>query len=288
MWSQLISGGLGNQLFMVAAAAHFISEMDTKAEIFVARTRANGRAHSIDSLNLSELLGPISESMELKDFGLSDQFQLRFGRNRRLNRIEETGYVANPTGIPTGQKRVVFGYFQSSEYMRSARRSGATFNLIPQNPSLDFNRVYNEFNSSELTWIHLRRGDYARHRSTIGLLGEQYFVNAVERAIGEGSTRFVITSDERRASDRLVKHLPGGVDYVIVDDLGNFPSVDILCLASLSGSVICSNSSFGWWAAMGGRESKFVIAPEPWYLGLPQPSRLFLPSEAVRLSADFI
>lgn len=288
MWSQLISGGLGNQLFMVTAASHYVSISGSRGEVLVARTRANGNFHSIQSIDLSAMLGPIASQIDLRDVTLSDRVQMRFVPTRRLYRVKQTGYVSDSTELAKRRERVVFAYFQSSEYMHSVRRFGATFELLPKSPSSDFIRAYDYFNSSDLSWVHFRRGDYERHRSTIGLLSDKYFGTAVERAIQEGRTNFIVSSDDREACEQLVKVLPGGIEYVIVEELGDFSSVEILSLASMSGSVICSNSSFGWWAAMGGRESKFVIAPKPWFAGLPQPLRLFSPSEAVRVPATFV
>ena len=284
MWVQLISGGLGNQLFMLTAAAHFTSHLSLKGQLIVAETKSNQRVHSLDSIDLHAFLGPTTSSLSFRPLRLTDRIRFRFDKVRPLCRVEEMGYVA---GLPCDQQKVVFGYFQSFEYMREVRKLGATFEILPRYPSPSFEQNYEKFNRPDLSWIHIRRGDYNRHQSTIGVLGREYFVTAVEQAIEEGRRNFIVASDDKAACEPILRSLPRAAEYTFVDRLGVFSDVETLSLASKGGAVVCSNSSFSWWASMGGREDKLIFAPEPWFVGLPEPLRLFSPSAATRLQADF-
>jgi hypothetical protein len=60
-------------------------------------------------------------------------------------------------------------------------------------------------------------------------------------------------------------------------DTGDLPAAEVLLAMAHGAGFVIANSSFSWWAAtLSG--SRSVVAPYPWFKGIPEPSEMVNPN----------
>lgn len=113
------------------------------------------------------------------------------------------------------------------------------------------------------TTIHLRRGDYRKGSSTFGLLDFQFYKKTIE--LIESEQPLLVLTDETEEASKLAKFL-GLRDAIILgsDTLTRF---ETLFLMENAATAVLANSTFSWWGAMLGNQEKKIFAPDPWYRG---------------------
>lgn len=130
--------------------------------------------------------------------------------------------------------------------------------------------------------VHVRRGDYAKpaYRDVLPIVPAAWYEQAGEIMRARlGDVRFlVVTDDPGWARDCL--RLPGPTDLAS----GEHPSSPIEDLAVLSACAhhVIPNSTFGWWGARLSAGEGHVIAPTCWSLN-DEPDPDLLPSPWIRL-----
>lgn len=127
--------------------------------------------------------------------------------------------------------------------------------------------------------LHYRLGDYVSnpHAAVVhGVSSPEYFADLIhEQAQSTGLKDWVVVSDDPETAMNLLQStdLPVGTSLRVADSDGEWD--DLLTLASARVCAI-SNSSFSWWAAfIGGACRKTqVVAPRPWFVepSLPEPA----------------
>jgi hypothetical protein len=249
-----LSGGLGNQLFVYAAAWE--------------QSRRLGCPLYLDCSGYDE---GNRRTLELEGLGLPGVF-FREGssigkpaRHPRLARLlhrgrgddgvfmeQGPGYDPRVQNVRIGQ--TLYGYFQARAYFRSSEPELAA--LLPAPPQ-----------SSASIAVHVRRGDYLipAHASH-GVTTRAYFERAIPlmyEAYGELPLR-VFTDSPERVRDEF-----DGLPYAfeIAHDAPGLSPWDTVVLMARSRAIVMSNSSFSWWAAWLMRQrdpAVRVIAPRPW------------------------
>lgn len=107
--------------------------------------------------------------------------------------------------------------------------------------------------------VHVRRGDYVSDptlAAKFGVPSLEYYVGGIRR-IGELPVK-VVSDDVRWVRDELLPATRG--DIRIVSGTDHFEDFAVLVGAR---SLVLSNSTYSWWAAMGG-DHDAVVAPSPW------------------------
>ena len=133
--------------------------------------------------------------------------------------------------------------------------------------------------------LHVRRGDYLKpaFRGLMPVLTADWYERAArELCARHGDLRFLVVSDEPGwARERL--RLPGPTTVASLD---HPPSAqeDLALLAACRHQVI-SNSTFGWWGARLGARGGSVAAPTRWLVGQP-PDPHLLPGSWIRVENE--
>lgn len=268
-----LQGGLGNQLFIYAAA--YAQSKRLGCELFVDVSKYSKR----DPLDRNK---ETSRNPELLSLGLPgtviDRDSPWWGNSPRrpsLLRVPGTnsrklevfcesrpGYDPAINSIVPGT--TLYGYFQTYKNFQEIQTEIQNlFSHITIAPAESF--AISELTSSNVIHAHVRRGDYidpkiAAHH---GIASVDYFARSQQlmfRLLGN-STMNVFTD----SPDLVVNEFQPLNSYSLFDDSGLSTFGAIRALAAGS-ALIMSNSSFSWWAAwlMSIDSSKPVIAPRPW------------------------
>jgi hypothetical protein len=259
-------GGLGNQLFQIAAAfAH-------------AKRR-----------------GAVLQVSEDVDFGR--------GRPRYFTSFlhQCRQYIHPAPQVPTvhephfhyapipAEAQSIFGYYQSSRYFADV--SGDVKALFDPHPSIksDVASKYASYLTSEAKTktviMHIRRGDYMipSKKDFHGILTPLYYraAMALHREHLGSEAQFLIFSDDNAYC--LATY--GADKGVICIDEPN--ECFALHFMSQFRYYILSNSSFSWWATYLGEEAITAVAPDRWFgpLGPPDIQDIYEPNW-VRLKAE--
>lgn len=279
-----LTGGLGNQLFIYAAALE--------------QSRRLGCKLYVDA---SHYLVPDRRLYELGAFEVSGELIVEESpwagllpntknsvRHRLKNFLSSVGRQFPPVyqekdidysnDIETVQcGSTLSGYFQSWRYFDGVASEIRNMMLdAPLSPS--GKRLENRLQEAHHTVLHVRRGDYLSSGAVNfhGLTGKTYFERGLD-LLESMSSKFspvIFTDDEDLISREI--GLPLGIEVISCDGANPF---DVLRAMSCCESMIMSNSSFSWWAAwLRERPGRAVVAPRPWFADGRAASDLLLPN----------
>lgn len=236
-----LTGGLGNQLFGIAACLGLSERIGLDpAYTLVNFDSKNPRKFEIEKI--------------VKSFGLKlmDDFEFIF-QETRMYEFDESSLDISPGTL-------LRGYFQNLGYFSNIDKSLKLSVLNSSEQQVITGSV-------EKIAIHMRRGDYLLplHSKFHGVATNQYFVSAVRtlRNIW-GPVPVDIFSDTPEEGLRLANQI-SDASYCV--DTGMAP-LEVLFELTKYRHFVGSNSSFSWWVAFLA-EHKYgnVIFPKPWIRG---------------------
>ncbi len=257
-------GGLGNQLFQLAAALSLRESTERTICIDLSEVQSDSRLPSRNtarSCEVDDLLRPLDIKTDILRGKTLNQLLARVAF---LGRLQERNPYDNVLNRVNSQTRLIRGYFQ--RYVIVERVWPELLNAMSQSDV--FRPALNASPKKQIA-VHLRYGDYAsnpRSRAYHGLTLPEYYASATSYLESQKCyEKIVIVSDDRvRAKGDFLKFYDG--DLVVEASNGNNHYEDLTELASSAGLVI-SNSSFSWWSAWIAhrRHDAQVIAPNPWF-----------------------
>lgn len=237
-----LQGGLGNQMFQIAAA-HALAlrnGVESKFNLNSCQTPNQGNT------------SPKYADTIFKNINTTDEINLLHIYNEPKFSYDEIPYQENL--MITG----IFG-FQSEKYFEDFKDEIHELFHISLN---DIAKVGTETpelrigKDKPITAVHIRRGDYVKNPQFHSLCDKEYY----ERAMAEiGDSNFIFVSDDMG----WVKENFKGVNILyspFTDEVMD------LTLMKICDNVIISNSSFSWWGAYLNRNvNKKVIGPKKWF-----------------------
>jgi hypothetical protein len=257
-----LMGGIGNQLFIYAAALEQARRLGVEIEV--------DTSWYLDKTNrfyrLDQLFGPLLHQAKSSNFRqflefarpLLNQFDLWMEFKERSHRFQPEIFKICPG-------TTIEGYFQSPRYFPSV---GAEIAESIRNVfvSATEQAIIDEVSSRPFMAIHVRRGDYlseAGIREAHGLTTREYYEASLDMIAGKGGPCIVFTDSPQEAEKEL-----GGINQLVFDSriflLGELATLKLMSLAS---GIVMSNSSFSWWAAYTiciFNPDSTVITPRPW------------------------
>ena len=276
-----VSGGLGNQLFMLTAAASllkFDAVQPCNIDLTTVGTKRSPHASGIGNLKLEAFVGQDLDKLSFFRSSPIQRFLERKISPKNIESLEQLGFSDLSVVAQSNQVRLV-GYFQSEKYLHEARMRSWPLNLEPNLPSDMFFKAREFFANESVAFIHIRRGDYIFHKESLGVLGAEYFQSGVEALIGKGFTSFCVISDDVEWADQIVHSLPSA-NYFSISAKFDLTDEETLSIASEAPAIVISNSSFGYWAGMAGG-NKAIVAPSNWFRRLAAPESLFVSPEII-------
>ena len=154
------------------------------------------------------------------------------------------------------------GPWQSPKYFEQVEkelRENLTFPPLTSPKSTD---LVAEIQGRETVAVHIRRGDYLKHKALGGICDLPYYKNAIEKIETLVSEPlYVIFSDD-------ITWCKENIDVEnakFVDWNSGKQSFEDMHLMSLCKHNIIANSSFSWWGAwLNSNPNKVVVAPNKW------------------------
>jgi hypothetical protein len=266
-----ISGGLGNQLFQLATAVDL---------------RADGHKVQIDPIyndlnnhratEIYEFATDLEIPIKKRNLFLTSLLRVSIVKRFYIlmlnkNTIFESKNFESPLVPKEKQNFRLFGYWQTINSAITIQK-----NLSDMLKSSQVDEIA----------LHVRRGDYLSEQHSLhGALHGKYYLKAIENLEKKtGFQRIVIFTD----SPEIVKKEEWfqSLDKAKVRvSTSKEPWDTLLEMASYS-AIICSNSTFSWWAAfIGGNKS--VILPNKWFQDTLLPKSLRIPGSHV-IESSFI
>ena len=233
-----LMGGLGNQLFQIAAA-------------YACAKRYSMELVFPESWNTREDRPPIWDKYPIKRY-----FKLisekEYNDIQWLN-VDERSFSYSPIDLPlVYQNYKIIGYFQSSLYFNDYKDE---LRILLQPPLIRSNDL------SEWIGVHVRRGDYLAAADYHITTDAEYFKKArleITRHIGKRAVCWITDDPEW-----VYKNTYEDADCVMSSD----HIEDFRQLAQFK-YLILSNSSFSWWAAWlnpNNHVDRIICCPDKWF-----------------------
>jgi hypothetical protein len=229
-----LKGGLGNQLFQVAAA--FAYSKKHKTELYLDASEWHG-SQGKNALEYKDTI--------FKNFTFDDGYprSIFLYNEPRFNYDE----ITRPECDQPCMK--LEGYFQSLKYFEDYKDEFIEMLNLPDP---------HYYPDPDDVGVHIRRGDYLIHHHIHNICDHDYFVRALEEFPNKKNIN--IFTDAKDTTRDQVFHL--GNDARIID--GGNELIDFTLLSRHT-NIIASNSSFSWWASLIGTPKKKIIVPKIWF-----------------------
>lgn len=270
-----ISGGLGNQMFQYAFLMALRTE--TADEVLMDTSKyATYKLHNGFELervfNISSRSATKEELKKVTRYTTNYMLSRIFRKllpNKRTEIVEDMPRCKfNPYIFEEAQGDKYYdGIWQNYKYFDSIRPillKEFTFKEPFSNKNME---VCQKFEARTTISMHIRRGDYLKHKNYIGLCGIDYYKKAIEyvKQKYRRDIQFAIFSNDIPWCQSNIIPLIEGFEYTIVDWNISKESYNDMRLMGHCKVNIIANSSFSWWAAyLNQTEGKEIIAPEKW------------------------
>ncbi|MBC8490515.1 MAG: alpha-1,2-fucosyltransferase [Bacteroidetes bacterium] len=273
-----IIGGLGNQLFMYAAARRLAHIHNVPLRLDISGFKKDDkwsrlRTYRLKYFNIKAEIATTNEISRLKGINQKGvnwkilNINKRIGHYYRQSYVKERNFHFDPAILKLSGNVYMDGYWQSEKYFSDIediiRRE---FTLAESPDKLNFEFAKRIEKSSSIS-IHIRRGDYIEDSEALslhGTLGLDYYsraINFISEKVRD--PHFYVFSDDYEGAKRNIK-----IDYPATFVKYNNAEKDYadLWLMSLCKHHIIAHSTFSWWGAwLNNNPDKMVIAPKRWF-----------------------
>jgi hypothetical protein len=281
-----VQGGLGNQLFQVAAG-HLLARRNRETRLFLDASRVSfgtDKSRRLEVLNFE--LFP--ESFVIEVWGESFQYlpKVSQGRLGSLAALSASSVYSklrfkNYHNYSEGNSNIAFedldsnsilnGYFNDFSIVERSSSLGLSNELrLSSKPTqwLSDKMKLTDFDSSIA--IHVRLGDYLKFPRIFGRISENYYLASLEEIGLTSHQRIFLFSDQPNLVANYLPKISNLKNTEIVRQPSAVPSYEILFLMSQFKNIVCANSTFSMWAAWFNhgtalREKK-VFVPTPYLL----------------------
>ena len=270
-----ISGGLGNQMFQYAFLLAMREATGDECLMDVSKYGTYKLHNGFELAEVFNISARCATKEELKrvtryttNYKLSRIYR-KFLPKKKTEVVEPMSSREYMPNIFKNAKGDLFyeGIWQNEKYFSHVRPlmlKEFTFRTPLSKLTSD---AIDKFTQKTTVSIHVRRGDYLKHKNYIGLCGIDYYTAAiahVKAKYGKNVQFAIFSNDLSWCHDNLLP-LIDGYEYMMVDWNEGVESYNDIRLMSACQVNIIANSSFSWWAAyLNQNENKEIIAPEKW------------------------
>lgn len=300
----VLAGGLGNQLFQLAACVHMWD--DVKLEILYGiypfRRNNEGKPDLFSfKLPIEYELVPTLKinyfSRKLMNlflrFSTTNNFLTEYarknarfiGKNSRISKFIcgwEHFILPNPNNFSLDESTrkikaeeiLAIGYFQSGDWLENSKVVSLLQEIISVSESNSVKR-FRELAKNEMPLVvHIRLSDY-KNSSKFGLIAKSYYQAAIQSQLNLGKCRKIwLFSDDIIEARKYISSEWSGLVREFPASI--FSTVETFEIMREGKAFVISNSSFSWWSAFLSREKNArIIAPNPWFRSKSLPTGIY-------------
>lgn len=246
-------GGLGNQMFIIAAA--YSSSRKNNYPLYFFKYLEN--EHNINNFNYSETIFRyfgkymcIEQSYKLQELILSRGYKMY----ENLNPFDKYSIINEPILFNNH-----FQYYPTLKpYENDIRR---LFNSGLESYRNKIKKEYTECLLEKSAFLHIRRGDYLKKQNYHPNIGLEYYEKAIELLIDKVRYIYVFSDDNEWVNNQK---LFINKKIILIDSVDELYTLSFMSLCT--GGAICANSTFSWWGAFLGAYEKrnSVFVPRVW------------------------
>lgn len=302
----ILNGGLGNQLFGLAAALSVSDNITiigkiSNATMFsdkrpeVMRLTSNLGTNYIEPADfISSLLSKLHNYFLVGKLNVRSHWALKFfpiaywairlfvryvyPRNTDFFVASDLGYVE----FPSKRNLILVGYFQSYRWTESKR----VLDILQSQFAEQEKRIAKYVKRAQTDKpiiLHIRLGDYKKEDS-FGILTESYYSLALDEImrIYPDSPIWVFSDEPGAAKNKIHKRFHK--KCIWASEIFHLNALETLTLMRFGYGYVIANSSFSWWAAtLAINPNAKIYCPSPWFKNASNPSDL-IPSnwESIR------
>lgn len=245
MVTSFLQGGLGNQIFQVAAAYNLAKKNKDFAEFNFNYSHTPNQGHDVKKY----------KNTIFSQFNHNDNLNIE-------NIFTQKGHSFE--NIPYQKNLQLQGYFQSEKFFVENKNeiiNKISLGLKKEDEKYrnieNFINFIKKENNKNIVSVHIRRGDYLKFPHIHTPCTLNYYEKSIyhmKEKIGDFIPIFV--SDDKN----WCKENFNGIISPFEDE------IEDLILISLSDHNIIANSSFSWWGAyLNENKNKIVIGPKIWF-----------------------
>jgi uncharacterized ubiquitin-like protein YukD len=238
MISSYLQGGLGNQMFQIAAAYSLSRQIGVECMFDFNNCYTPNQGHSSKKY-VSDIF------KNIKNFNLNEHKLITFHQKK-------FAYGE----LPKIDNLILLGDFQTEKYFIDYIEEVKNLFYFDENKKLEIrSKLMNISNNEKITAVHVRRGDYLTKPNFHPTCDIDYYKKAFELIDGN---KFIFVSDDIKwCRDNF------NGDNFYYSDFTN--EIDDLYLIMMCDNQIIANSSFSWWGSYLCPFNNKIIAPSKWF-----------------------
>ena len=304
----LLMGGLGNQIFQLAAGLSYSID-----EITLIDTLGNPRRNDQNSTELASFVLPKRVKIQNRSaVNYLNQKLLNYGirigaqaanRSLQIMLVQEFSKflkflsplwcfglnLSRGAGFDSQFKISMsclnVGYFQSSQFCKDEKVLEELMSLKIAKPSQTFLELNKKATHTSPIIVHIRLGDYLNEEA-FGIPGPSYYENGIQLIDTNGSQVpiWLFSNDPSKAIELIPKSYHARIFIVPIEGLSSAETLELMRSGS---AYVIANSTFSWWGAMlSHRRSSQVVVPTPWFYLGSVPNSIY-PELWIRVPADY-
>ncbi|MDR1285583.1 MAG: alpha-1,2-fucosyltransferase [Campylobacteraceae bacterium] len=258
-------GGLGNQMFQYAIgrAIAYKNNDVFKLDITGFKNYKFHNGYRLNAFNIDEKIAYIDE---IKQLGVRNKILNKLLRMGIYNYKKDTFYVEKPKNETKFDPKVfsyknlyLNGYWQNEKYFLDIKDIIVKEFTLKKSINENATKYMKFIKNSNSISIHVRRGDYLK---TDSFLGIEYYRKAYAYILDKiDNFSFFIFSDDIEWCKENLNFI---ANPIFVENTTN--ELEDLELMKNAKHNIIANSSFSWWAAwLNTNKDKIIIAPNIWF-----------------------
>jgi len=233
MISTILQGGLGNQMFQIAAAYSLAQKVQTNLIVDPSK-------HYLP-LQGNNCLAYKNNIFKNIKFDFIENY------NNKFELFEENGF-----NIPLKDNLILKGYFQSINYFED-NKDDIIDMFRPTNEIKKY--IFDKYgNITKKISVHVRRGDYLKFPDIHPACDEKYYKNAISNFKNDN---FIIFSDDIE----WVENNFTDINFTTIKDKDYIE----LYMMSMCKANIIADSTFSWWGTFLNKDKEICIAPKLWF-----------------------
>jgi len=238
-----LAGGLGNQLFQIAAAAHY-SRIRNAPVYLVPSGLSRYRTKRVSSYSVALLDCSWLQLLPPNSFVINYLCsRLRLGKLALSGlSVSDSNFLQSSSYSAKFCRLFMDGYFQSAWTYRIFFETISSFSLRPPTPASQ------SLITSRDVVIHVRGTDFLSDPDFF-LTDTDFYVKCIHMALARGYHSFAFVTDDPQYCRSLISLISAsfpGVSFRLLKSSGIVTDFDILRISS---ARIMGNSTFSWWAA---------------------------------------